>query len=442
MAENFITHSHSKHTGQIGLDLIAQIKDDMLGFLQKRGFKLVSFTYLHDPQSAAELNKKIEDQLDGFLLTAHKQLASHRLYGDCKTNVALYNSQLKRLEDAMMDIENCYSKYESVKENNPDPSTVAVVPILGIEDLEKKAKESSEKLNEVMKRYESLNNESTMLYHNTSKIRKNVENLKHQAQLVFFKQARVASLADELALARGKFVKDIPADRIHKASLSQASIELSAYSCSSRIKNLQTSLEKIPSKMQSKNGVHINELMDEPMLKSFDESILNNTDLIFKLSKAAEKMEKITPAKLRIQRDLGQLSLPEGVEIRFPDLNDIMNMEILVTPREGIWEGMRIRFSCRVPEGYPHDRLRIKCISKILHPNILGINAEKCQGAVCLNIIREDWKPIYTLSTAIMGLVNLLLEPQCDEPLDQFSADLLRSDPERLKTLNVNLNLN
>ncbi|UKJ88225.1 hypothetical protein MACJ_000669 [Theileria orientalis] len=438
MGENFITRSHSKHSGQIGLDRIALIKDDMLGFLQKRGFKLVSFTYLHDPLSAAELNKKIEDQLDGFLLTAHKQLASYRLYGDCKTNVALYNSQLKSLEDAMMDIEACYSKYESVKENNPDPSTVAVVPILGIEDLEKKAKESSEKLIEVMKRYESLNNESTKLYHNTSKIRKNVENLKHQAQLVFFKQARVASLADELALARGRFVKDVPADRIHKASLSQASMELSAYSCSSRIKNLQKSLEKITSKLQSKNDIPINQFMDEPMLKSFDESILNNTDLIFKLSKAAE----VLLTKLRIQRDLGQLSLPEGVEIRFPDLNDIMNMEIVVTPREGIWEGIKVGFSCRVPEGYPHDRLRIKCISKILHPNILGINAERCQGAVCLNILREEWKPIYTLSTAIMGLVNLLLEPQCQEPLDHFSADLLKSHPERLKVLNVNLNLN
>ncbi|BAM39334.1 uncharacterized protein TOT_010000792 [Theileria orientalis strain Shintoku] len=396
----------------------------MLDFLQNSDFKLVSFTYLSDPQRAAELNKNLEDQLDGLLLTAHKQLAFYRLYGDCKTNLALYNSQLKKLEDRMMDMEACYSKFESVKENNPDPSTVAVVPILGIKDLEQKAKETSKKLSEVIKNYEDLNKESTKLYHNTSKIRNNLENLKHQADKLLFKQNQVASLADEVALARGKFVKDVPADRIHRASLSQASMELSAYSCSSRIKNLQKSLEKIASKLRSENRTTVSHFIDEKMLKSFDEAILNNTDLIFKLSKAAE------------------LTLPEGVEIRFPDLNDIMNMEILVTPREGIWEGMKIGFSCRVPEGYPHERLRIKCISKILHPNILGINAERCEGAVCLNIIREEWKPIYTLSTAIMGLVNLLLEPQVEEPLDQSSADMLKNDPERLKKLNVNLNLN
>ncbi|EKX73939.1 ubiquitin-conjugating enzyme family member protein [Theileria equi strain WA] len=110
---------------------------------------------------------------------------------------------------------------------------------------------------------------------------------------------------------------------------------------------------------------------------------------------------------------------------------------INITPKEGIWKDIAVKFSCSIPSGYPHDRPRIKCISEIVHPNILGVNAEKCQGAVCLNILREDWRPIYTINTAIVGLLNLLLEPQNEEPLDKIAADLFIKDPQLLRLENM-----
>lgn len=40
---------------------------------------------------------------------------------------------------------------------------------------------------------------------------------------------------------------------------------------------------------------------------------------------------------------------------------------------------------------------------QIFHPNI------DAQGNVCLNILREDWKPVLSLSSVIYGLLHLFL---------------------------------
>ncbi|KAF5153455.1 NEDD8-conjugating enzyme Ubc12 [Theileria parva strain Muguga] len=149
-----------------------------------------------------------------------------------------------------------------------------------------------------------------------------------------------------------------------------------------------------------------------------------------------------SPAMLRVQKELSELTMYEGVEIRFPDINDVMHLEILITPTEGIYKDIKITFSCHIPNQYPHNRPKIYCKSKIIHPNILGTNAEKCQGAVCLNILREDWRPVYTINTAIVGLVNLLIEPQSENPLDKFAANLLKHDPMHLRSINLSLTYN
>ena len=47
------------------------------------------------------------------------------------------------------------------------------------------------------------------------------------------------------------------------------------------------------------------------------------------------------------------------------------------------------------------------------------------EGHVCLNILREDWKPVLTIQSVIMGLQFLMLEPNADDPLNKEAAQLL-----------------
>lgn len=52
-------------------------------------------------------------------------------------------------------------------------------------------------------------------------------------------------------------------------------------------------------------------------------------------------------------------------------------------------------------------------ISQIYHPNV------DLEGNVCLNILREDWKPVLNLNSVMVGLQYLFLEPNADDPLNK-----------------------
>lgn len=52
-------------------------------------------------------------------------------------------------------------------------------------------------------------------------------------------------------------------------------------------------------------------------------------------------------------------------------------------------------------------------VHKIYHPNV------DLEGNVCLNILREDWKPVLNLNAVIVGLQYLFLEPNADDPLNK-----------------------
>jgi ubiquitin-protein ligase len=67
-------------------------------------------------------------------------------------------------------------------------------------------------------------------------------------------------------------------------------------------------------------------------------------------------------------------------------------------PDEGYYAGSRYSFSVAINQNFPHDPPKVKCRHKLYHPNI-----DKA-GNVCLNILREDWKPVLNIHSVIVGL--------------------------------------
>ena len=49
-------------------------------------------------------------------------------------------------------------------------------------------------------------------------------------------------------------------------------------------------------------------------------------------------------------------------------------------------------------------------------------------GEVCLNILREDWKPVLSISSVVYGLLYLFLEPNPGDPLNHEAAEVLRNN--------------
>lgn len=126
--------------------------------------------------------------------------------------------------------------------------------------------------------------------------------------------------------------------------------------------------------------------------------------------------------------DISELDLPKYVTIRFPNGNDkIMNFEIILKPDEGLYKGGAFLFSFAVASAYPHEPPKVKCLTKVYHPNI-----DK-QGNICLNILREDWKPVLTINSIIIGLNFLFIAPNADDPLNKEAASAMISNPSQFE---------
>lgn len=82
----------------------------------------------------------------------------------------------------------------------------------------------------------------------------------------------------------------------------------------------------------------------------------------------------------------------------FPDPDDILHFTLTIEPDEGMYRTGRFTFSFDINQNFPHEPPKVRCKEKIYHPNI------DLEGKVCLNILREDWKPVLNLNAVIVGL--------------------------------------
>ncbi|ODV93317.1 hypothetical protein PACTADRAFT_51923 [Pachysolen tannophilus NRRL Y-2460] len=136
---------------------------------------------------------------------------------------------------------------------------------------------------------------------------------------------------------------------------------------------------------------------------------------------------KIYPAMIRVQKDITELSLPPTIKLNFPNPDDLMNFELLILPNEGFYKNGKFKFTCSINNNFPIEPPKFKCLSKIYHPNI------DLEGNVCLNILREDWRPVLSLNAVLIGLQFLFLEPNANDPLNKDAANDLNLDKEEFK---------
>ncbi|XP_063935012.1 NEDD8-conjugating enzyme Ubc12 isoform X3 [Daucus carota subsp. sativus] len=127
--------------------------------------------------------------------------------------------------------------------------------------------------------------------------------------------------------------------------------------------------------------------------------------------------------------NISELNLPKTCSISFPNgKDDLMNFEVIIRPDEGYYSGGLFTFTFQISPIYPHEAPKVKCKTKVYHPNI------DLEGNVCLNILREDWKPVLNINTVIYGLYHLFIEPNHEDPLNADAAAVLRDNPKLFET--------
>ena len=70
-----------------------------------------------------------------------------------------------------------------------------------------------------------------------------------------------------------------------------------------------------------------------------------------------------------------------------------------------------------LPKEYPFVPPKMKFSTKIWHPNISSQS-----GAICLDILKNEWSPALTVRTALISLQALMSAPEPDDPQDAVVA--------------------
>mmetsp|Transcript_19281 Transcript_19281/g.58157 ORF Transcript_19281/g.58157 Transcript_19281/m.58157 type:complete len:155 (+) Transcript_19281:104-568(+) len=139
-------------------------------------------------------------------------------------------------------------------------------------------------------------------------------------------------------------------------------------------------------------------------------------------------MASSSSSSLRLMSDLKTMKQnpPEGVSASpMSDENLYVWGGTVFGPDDTAWEGgiysMRLTFT----EQYPDKPPRVRFTSEMFHPNIYP------DGTLCMDLIQDNWSPIYSVCSILIAIRSLLTDPNCASPANPEAAHLYQTDKKQ-----------
>ena len=128
----------------------------------------------------------------------------------------------------------------------------------------------------------------------------------------------------------------------------------------------------------------------------------------------------------RIQREILDLTkdAPENCSAG-PRGDDIYLWDaVIMGPSDSPFAGGVFRLEIHFPSDYPFKPPKVVFKTKIYHPNISP------SGAICLDILKDQWSPALTISKVLLSVCSLLTDPNPKDPLvPEIAEEYTRNRP-------------
>jgi ubiquitin-conjugating enzyme E2 D/E len=84
---------------------------------------------------------------------------------------------------------------------------------------------------------------------------------------------------------------------------------------------------------------------------------------------------------------------------------------VILGPSDSPFQGGLFKLEIHFPVDYPFKPPKIVFLTKVYHPNISP------HGAICLDILKDQWSPALTIGKVLLGICSLLCDPNPKDPL-------------------------
>mmetsp|Transcript_14524 Transcript_14524/g.41367 ORF Transcript_14524/g.41367 Transcript_14524/m.41367 type:complete len:197 (-) Transcript_14524:106-696(-) len=128
----------------------------------------------------------------------------------------------------------------------------------------------------------------------------------------------------------------------------------------------------------------------------------------------------------RVQKEIKDIlkDTASGVTVELREENSIQEMiGSLSGPKDTPYEGGLFYVDIKLDDQYPFAPPKMKFITKVWHPNI-----SSASGAICLDVLKDQWSPALTIKTAMLSLQALLSTPEPNDPQDAVVAKQYLTD--------------